>query len=96
MKIIRLGNTAPKTYLKAEFGAEPTLQDVQPTFDTVTTITVSDSSTLLQSVSEVMSIWNLHSHNVQPNYIEYTFDAKTIALVLSGEFGGVEIREVAA
>lgn len=93
-KIIRLGNSNPIQYKSHRFGDESVQTEEQPKFDTITTIHVSPDSTVKQALEEIQSIWEDHSHDDAPTFIEYNTEAKSLAIVLSSVYNDVEIREI--
>jgi len=92
--MIYLGNDAPKQYLTSKLGEEPILAGSQASFDTVTSIAVSPDSSLIQAVSEIKTIWNLHSHASAPSSIGCSQDMQTLANILCEEFGNVPFTGV--
>ena len=91
MRIIRLGNSAPKRYEPGRLGDDPVLTVDQPKFDTYTEISVSNDSTLLQAIAEIITIWNIHSHNGFPDWI--SGNDNTLVTVVADEFKLKDIRE---
>ena len=96
-RIIHMGTCRPKNYLSSALGEDLVLHEDQPELDTCTSITVSPDSTLVQAVSECMSIWEIHTHEDLPLWIGYNAEALLLATVLNTEYGGgIELREVVA
>ena len=93
-KVIHLGNYLPIHYESNKLGDELAKKQFQEEFSTHTEIVISQDSTLNQAISEIKTIWALHSHQASPTYIAYNSEAETLAKVLSDEFGSVSIREI--
>jgi len=95
-RMIYLGNVAPKMYRPGKLGADPVLTASQKPFETMTTIAVSPDSSLIQAVSEIQTIWGLHSHDTAPSSVGCSEDMMSLALVLCEEFGNVPFTGVVA
>ena len=95
-RMIYLGNEAPKQYLPGKLGADPVLAASQELFETTTTIVVSPDSSLIQAVSEIKTIWALHSFEVAPSSVGCSEDMQTLAAILCEEFGNVPFTGVVA
>lgn len=91
MRIIRLGNSAPKHYEPNRLGDDPVLTVEQPKFDTYTEIAISNDSSLLQAIAEVKTIWDIHSHNVSPEWI--SGNDNTLVTLIADEFKIKNIKD---
>lgn len=96
MKVIHLGNNAPKINLPGELGSDPVLAPDQTPFDTYIEIHVAPTSSLIEAVAEIKTVVAIQSHNAIPEWIGYNDEASALATVLNAEFGGaVEMRVIA-
>lgn len=94
MRTIILGNQNPTLYERAQLGDELVPLAVQDAPPSETTIRVSDDSTTLQAVDEIVRIWAIQSNSPTPSYIRHSADADLIAAVLGEKFGVTDIAEV--
>lgn len=93
-KIIHLGNSNPIHYEYHKLGEDSVHAEDQPKIDTITIIQVSPDSTTRHALEEIQEIWDIHSHDINPTYIGYNTEAKSIAVILSSVYNDIEIREI--